>query len=133
MRISSFLVFSSLVLVACGPTVSEVHMIAAPPKEANCELDFLQLKMEDVSPAAPGAKYEILGHVVLQEEGVRDPLEPKYREKVRPRACRMGGEGVAIMLSAVGEGAFGSHGTSIDYAVVRKRQSPAASAAPAKF
>jgi hypothetical protein len=133
MQTSSFFSFAALALLACGPSVSEVQMIAAPPRDANCELEFLQLKMDDVSPAAPGAKYEILGHVVLQETGVQDPLAPEYRQKVRPRACHMGGEGVAIMMAAVGEGAFGGHGTSIDYAIVRKRQSPAASAAPTKF
>ncbi|WP_394830665.1 hypothetical protein LVJ94_29575 [Pendulispora rubella] len=120
----------TLALLACGPSVSEVRMMAAPPREANCELEFLQLKVQDV---AAGGKYEILGHVVLGQEGVQDPLDPKYREQVRPRACRMGGEGVAVMMTAVAEGGLGQHGTSIDYVVVRKHQEPTASTKPTKF
>ena len=76
---------------SCGPTVNEARLTSAPARPENCSLDFLKLDMKDV---APGGRYELLGHVVLSQEGVRDPLDPKYRAEVRPRACAMGGEGL---------------------------------------
>lgn len=116
--------------IGCGPGVGETRLLSAPAKAAGCELEFLQLEMQDVMP---GAKYEILGHVVLSEEGVRDPLAPEYRAKVRPRACAMGGEGVAILMSAVAAPqGLRAGGTTIDYAVVRKRVAPTRTA-PTKF
>jgi hypothetical protein len=109
-----------LVLVACGPTIGEARMVHTTPRPADCELKFLKLQIKDV---APDGKWELLGHVVLSQEGVRDPLDPKYRAEVRPRACAMGGEGVAVLQSATAQPwALSAGGTTIDYGVVRKRQ-----------
>lgn len=116
--------------VGCGPSVGEARLVSAPAKPATCDLDFLQLEIQDM---APGAKYEILGHVVLSEYGVRDPLAPEYRAKVRPRACAMGGEAVAILMTGTAAPqAFSAGGTTIDYAIVRKRTAPARTG-PTKF
>jgi hypothetical protein len=115
---------------ACGPSVGEARMISVPARPDNCSLDFLKLDMHDV---APGGRYEILGHVVLSEQGVRDPLDPKYRAEVRPRACAMGGEGVAILMTGTATPTtFSAGGTTIDYAVVRKHRAEAP-APPQKF
>ncbi|MDB4939357.1 MAG: hypothetical protein JWP87_6329 [Labilithrix sp.] len=128
------LLFASLALVlaACGPTVNEVRMASAPPKPATCELDFLELEMKDV---APGGPLEILGHVMLSQHGVRDPLAPEYRAQVRPRACAMGGEAVGIMMTGIATPtALSAGGTTVSYTVVRKRPPPSAKASPpAKF
>jgi len=119
-----------LSLLACGPSVGEARLVSAPFKPATCDLDFLELKIEDV---APGGKYELLGHVMLRQEGMQDPLSPKYRAEVRPRACAMGGEAVGILLMGRSmPGAFSAGGTSIDYAVVRLRRA-SASVTPKKF
>lgn len=130
-RLSMAPLFSAaLLFAACGPSVTEMRLVTAPPKAADCSLEFLQLTINQVSPAAPEYTYEILGHVVLQETGVQDPMQEKYREIIRPRACAMGGEAVAILQQATSSTAFGS-GSGVDYAVVRKKTSGAAP--PAKF
>jgi hypothetical protein len=116
--------------VGCGPSVGEARLVSAPARAASCELEFLQLEIQDM---APGGKYEILGHVVLSEEGIRDPLAPAYRDKVRPRACAMGGEAVAILMTGTAAPhALSAGGTTIDYAIVRRRTTPPRST-PKKF
>jgi hypothetical protein len=130
MKRNELLTILFLALNACGPSVGEARMIAAPARPENCSLDFLKLDIKDV---APGGRYELLGHVVLSQTGVRDPLDPKYRAEVRPRACAMGGEGVAILMTGTSvPGAFDSGGTTIDYAIVRKHRAEAP-APPQKF
>jgi hypothetical protein len=106
--------------LACGPTVGQSRLVHAPAKPADCKLKFLELKVEDMSPQ--GGRWEVLGYVVLSQEGVRDPLAPSYRDQVRPRACAMGGEGVTVSQTATAEPwALSAGGTTISYAVVRKR------------
>jgi hypothetical protein len=115
----------------CGPTVSEMRAIAAPARESTCDLEFLNLTIEQLSPM--GGTHEIVGHVVLAETGIQDPFQPKYRDVVRPRACAMGGEAVTILNAATSSSMMGS-GSMTDYAIVRKRVAPsAAPALPAKF
>lgn len=126
------LLFGSLALLAgCGPHVSEMRMASAPPRPENCDLQFLQLKIEELAPMI--GTYEHLGSVMLFETGVQDPFQQKYRDIVRPRACAMGGEGVTIMNQATNQGALGMSGSAVNYAVVRKRQAPGAAAPPQKF
>jgi hypothetical protein len=121
----------ALLAAACGPNVSEMRLVAATPRAADCDLNFLQVTMADV---APGGKYEILGHVTLSEQGVQDPLKEEYRAVVRPRACAMGGEAVAILASGTATPwALSAGGTTIDYVVLRKPQAQAKTALPAKF
>jgi hypothetical protein len=116
--------------VACGPTVSEARLIHAEPREPTCELDFLEVTPQDVSPEG---KYELLGHVVLGQEGQRDPLDESYRAQVRPRACRMGGEAIAVLMTGSSEAwALSPGGTTIDYGVLRKRRANTG-AKPKKF
>ncbi|WP_433927610.1 hypothetical protein AB3662_31455 [Sorangium cellulosum] len=109
--------------------MSVMRMVPVPPRPDSCELEFLQLPMEQLSPT--GA-YEMIGNVALSETGVQDPFQERYREIVRPHACQMGGEGVTILMQATNSTATGS-GSSVVYTVVRKRQAPGAPAAPQKF
>lgn len=126
-----FLFAMFAVLAGCGPNISEMRMASAPPRPDNCELQFLQLKIEDLAPMV--GTYEQLGSVMLFETGVQDPFQQKYRDIVRPRACAMGGEGVTILNQATSQGAMGMSGSAVNYAVVRKRQAPGAPAQPQKF
>jgi hypothetical protein len=124
------IIAAAIAASGCGPSVGEARLTAAPARAENCDLDFLQLTINDV---APGGRYELLGHVVLSQEGVRDPLDPKYRAAVRPRACAMGGEGVAILMTGTATPwALSAGGTTIDYAVVRKHRADKP-APPQKF
>lgn len=131
MKLSLCLSAVATILCACGPSVTEMRMVSAPPKPVDCSLEFLQLTINQVSPMAPEYAYEVVGHVVLHETGVQDPLQDRYREIVRPRACSMGGEAVAILQQATSATAFGS-GSGVDYAVVRKKPTGGAPA-PTKF
>lgn len=132
MRKLTYLLPLLALLSGCGPHVAEVRMAAAPPRPENCELEFLQLQVMDLSPM--GGKYEQLGSVVLMQRGVQDPFQPEYKAIVRPRACAMGGEGVTILQQATGTSAFGASGTGINYAIVRKRPPPgSAPPPPSKF
>jgi hypothetical protein len=115
-------------LAGCGPNVSEVRTVTAPPRESNCSLQFIKINMNELS--AGTGEWEILGQIVLQEEGVRDPFAERYRAIVRPRACAMGGEAVAIVMSATSQGLTTS-GTATSYGVLRKRTD--ASAKPTTF
>jgi hypothetical protein len=109
-----------LLACACGPTVGQGRLVYAQAKPRDCELKFLKLNVKDVSPEG---RWELLGHVVLSQQGVRNPLDPKYRAEVRPRACAMGGEGVAVLMMGTAEPwALSAGGTTIDYAIVRKRK-----------
>jgi hypothetical protein len=118
-------------LAGCGPSIMETRMAAAPPRAESCELEFLQLRIEDVAPMI-GA-YELLGNVSLFQSGVQDPFQQKYKDIVRPRACAMGGEGVTILNQATATTMLGGSGSSVVYAVVRKRPAPGAAPAPQKF
>jgi hypothetical protein len=105
-------------LVGCGPTISEVRTASAPAREPNCPLEFIQVDMNELSSGA--GQWEMLGQVVLQEDGVQDPFAERYRALVRPRACAMGGEAVSIVMSATSQGLTTS-GSATNYGVLRKR------------
>lgn len=66
-------------------------------------------------------EWEMLGQVVLQEEGVQNPFDERYRAIVRPRACGMGGEAVTILLSATSQG-IATSGSATNYGILRKRR-----------
>jgi len=115
-------------LVGCGPNISEVRTVSAPAREPNCSLEFIKANMNELSSGT--GEWEMLGQIVLQEEGVQDPFAERYRAIVRPRACAMGGEAVALVLSATSQGLTTS-GSSTSYGVLRKRTD--ASAKPTTF
>jgi hypothetical protein len=112
------LVLGTLWMTACGgPNVSEVRMSSFPSREPNCALEFLKLDNQMMSGQGP---WEVIGQVAIGETGEQDPYDERYKAIVRPRACKMGGEAVAIMLNATNSTALSS-GTTISYAVLRKR------------
>lgn len=116
------------IAVGCGPNVTEVRSVAAPARDPNCKLEFIRADLQQLSSAE--GEWELLGQVVLQEEGVQDPLAERYRAMVRPRACAMGGEAVAVVMSATSQGLTTS-GSATNYGVLRKRVQ--ASSAPQSF
>jgi hypothetical protein len=111
--------FATLALVACGPDVSEVRMSNYPPREENCSLEYVQLNMPELSSGK--GPWELVGQIVLQEGGARDPFSPEYKEIVRPRACAMGGEAIGIVMNTQSEGIVSSS-TAISYGVLRHRR-----------
>ena len=119
---------SVCLLAGCGPSVSEVRMANYPPREDNCVLEFVKADMGQLS--SNEGPWELIGQIVLQEEGTQDPFAEEYRAIVRPRACAMGGEAVTIVMNATSEGLVSS-GTAISYGVLRKRR--AEPSAPSTF
>ncbi len=116
-------------VVGCGPAISETRMSFAPPREATCTLEFVQAGPETMMMNGP---WELLGHVVLRESGVTDPMAPRYRDIVRPRACAMGGTAIAIMMSSSNQFAMGS-GSGTIYGVLRPRPTVQVGAPPTAF
>jgi len=109
--------------VACGPMewIHETHGVSRPARPSDCTIEFIaSLGPKDLAPSGP---YELLGYVTIAKDAVQDPASPDTREKVRPRACAMGGEAVAVWDLKVSSAAPTAH-TEIDYAVVRTTRAP---------
>ena len=111
----------SFMLCACGSSIEDYCIIPAPPKSPQCEIEFVVVGRDDVTPEGP---YEVLGHVVVIESKIEEPFTAARQSKVRPRACAMGGEAVA--LEAMGTGVLGTS-SKIKYSVLRRRKNAAPS------
>jgi hypothetical protein len=92
-------------------------MSSYPPRDKNCALEFVKLDNQTMSGQGP---WEVIGQVGIGDTGTQDPYDEKLKAIVRPRACGMGGEAVAIMMTAGTQTALSS-GSAVTYAVLRKR------------
>jgi hypothetical protein len=104
-------------MAGCGPTVSEARTSSYPPREKNCALEFVKIDNETMSGQGP---WEVIGQVAIGDTGTQDPYDEKLKAIVRPRACGMGGEAVAIWMNAATQTTLSS-GSAVTYAVLRKR------------
>jgi hypothetical protein len=109
-----------LALAACAPKAgqSDIRMIAAPPREANCKLDMVQV---DITAVSFNQKWDVLGYVNLADNGAQDPFAESNKKLVRPRACAMGGTVVAIAANAMASNRFNQQGSIISYMVLRPK------------
>ncbi len=114
------------VLAACllggcfsAHSISESRMIYVPPKPADCQLEFLQVPMEEMTPLG---RFHILGHVSIADFGELDPFSPENKRVVQERACRMGGEAVTVVMAA-STATYGGLGSRILYGVLKKKAS----------
>jgi len=114
--------------VACGPAINETRMQSYPSRGETCELEFVKLDMNDLS--SPQGTWQLIGYVTIGGLGTRDPFSEDNRAIVRPRACGMGGEGVAIVINSATSAPLTST-SSISYGILRHRT--AESAEPKKF
>ena len=111
-----------LVLVsACGPRITEIRSVPTPSRPEGCQLEFVKLDMMDL--LSQNGAWQLIGNVILGDSGAQDPFSDRNRAIVRPRACNMGGEAVAIIMSATSEGLVND--TSINYAILKHRSSAA--------
>lgn len=108
-------VVACVALMGCGPSLSVTRMKVAPAKPANCELKFVEVDMATITVKK---EWTILGYVTLGESGVQDPFSERYRALVRPKACEMGGEAVALGLASAQAGMMAS-GSGVMYAVLK--------------
>lgn len=83
-------------LFACAPQASDARMgTSRPAKDPSCDLTVI-----DAMDTANFAKYEQVGIVrVSNEEAGTDPMDPKIRAIVRPRACALGGDAISVLAS----------------------------------
>ncbi len=110
----SVLALSVLALGACGPSVNVTRMQAMPARGADCELEFVQI---DLSQITLEKQWTIVGYVNVSDTGEQDPLSEDNRKIVRSKACELGGEAVAIGLSSSSQSAMGG-GSGTMYAVL---------------
>lgn len=110
---------------ACGPKagISETRMVHAPPRDANCKLELVQV---DVTAVTFNQQWEVLGYVSFLDRGSQDPYAKENRELLRPRACAMGGTSVAIALNGMGQNSMGQQGSGVAYMVLRPKSWQAA-------
>lgn len=106
----------------CAPGVSEVRTVHLPPKPATCELDYVAVAWADLV----GGHWQMLGTLSISDIGVKDALAPVYRKTLRPRACAMGGEAIALMLGTEETGDIGPKRSSKTYVVLRRSAPPSA-------
>jgi hypothetical protein len=111
---------ATLLLAGCGAPewITETPGVSRPPRPSNCTVAFIKLGTKDLAPAGP---YELLGYLTIAKDAVQDPTSPATREKVRSRACAMGGEAIALWDLKVSPSSPTEH-TEVDYAVVRNAQ-----------
>jgi hypothetical protein len=126
-----------LLLGGCGAQLSTARQ--GPPRPARsdaCSLEVAHVGLSEMQPGAafgPGGKYEVIGYIRVANapEGT-DPLGPEMRERVRPEACRLGGDIVAVSTSmSYATVGFGSAKDMVVYQVWAKRSATAE--APRRF
>ena len=95
-----------------------MRMMYAPPRDFPCPLTFVQADMMELSPMG---RYDILGYVMVTQLAVPDPYAEENRRLVRPRACELGGDKVALMISSAATTQFGQHSGTTAFAVLRDK------------
>jgi len=110
----------ALALFACGGPkagINETRMVFAPSLPENCELKLVQV---DITAFEFNQTWEVLGYVTLLDRGIQDPAAEENRALVRPRACAMGGNSVAVAMNSASQSAMGT-GSGIVYMVLRPK------------
>ena len=105
-------------LAACAETqVSSTQLVFAPARAPTCELELLR--------GDSWIGWQLLGYVVLRDHGLEDPASASNLAAIRAQACELGGTAVTVSESYVQTTSAGDqYGSSIDYAVLRKRPPP---------
>jgi hypothetical protein len=120
------IVLSSLAFMACSDISSVRVGVPRSARGDTCDLDVISSDMSTF------AQYEQVGIVTLSNASGTDPMSPEARALVRPRACALGGEAIAVMSSAGLKNGFGmTVGSLRSYTVWAKRTTGPAT--PQKF
>jgi hypothetical protein len=121
-----------LLLASCGPQISETRTVSYPAREASCSLEFVQIDNMTAYTLYTDGKWQVIGQIILSEGGIADPFSERYRAIVRPRACAMGGEAVAILVAGTNQTVVSS-GSMTSYAVLHHPPPPGQAAPPKTF
>lgn len=98
----------------CNAGITETVVAYVPPREGRCSLETMF--MESVNQA----EWDVVGWITIDDPEGQYPLSPRYRKIVQPRACRMGGDAVAVI-------AGGERGTGVltravfRYAILKRK------------
>jgi hypothetical protein len=111
---------------ACGPaaeTVTAVRMMYAPGNPDACPIEVV-----NVNPALLGpmnTDYDLLGNLAVRSSTATnpDPFNPERLALIRPKACSLGGDSVALAQEA---------GGLTLYAVMRKKGGGGATPTPSE-
>jgi hypothetical protein len=110
--------------IGCGPTINEMRIGYAPPLPEDCKIEVVNIPATGLGP---DSDYTQVGNLIVYDGyKVPDPFAPEILNKLRPRACRMGGQQITLSMSSTG-----GSGGSVSYMVLRKKSSgDGADAAP---
>lgn len=101
---TTVLATSLLALAGCGAAVDVVRTGAPrPAREPDCALTLETVGPAERQPGArfgPGGEYEQVGVVTLGMTQGTDPMSEAVRREVRPHACAMGGEVIALLRAS---------------------------------
>jgi len=117
-QIFVLLVLSSVVL-ACGAkeVVSDTRVAYAPPRAADCELEFTEVDMTDVSFHD---SWQLLGYISFGDSGKQDPRAEENQALARPMACDMGGTAMGVAGTSTSSN-FAGDSSVITYLVMRPK------------
>jgi hypothetical protein len=83
-------------VVGCSASASTITGVAHSPRGPDCDLTLIS--PSDVYPGAKHANdYEVVGLVWVTGKPGAQATDPEVKEKVRPKACGMGGEFIALI------------------------------------
>lgn len=114
MKKTTCLLCALMCLSACAPNVSVGRFAHRPARTNGCKLDFIR---DNVQSITLQNKLQMIGTVTIQDDGIVDPLAPKYRDIVRPQACALGGTAVGLLVSHTNEEPLAIDSSSMVYAV----------------
>ncbi len=120
LALTTVLTASLLALAGCGGTVVGVVRTGAPrpAREPACALTLETIDPAERPPGArfgAGGEYEQVGVVTLGTTLGTDPMSEDVLREVRPRACAMGGEVIALMSTVSSRRGYGQ--TDIAFSV----------------
>lgn len=117
---TAVLTASLLALAGCGGTVVGVVRtgVPRPAREPACALTLESIDPAERQPGGrfgAGGEYEQIGVVTLGTTLGTDPMSEDVLREVRPRACAMGGEVIALMSAVSSRRGYGQ--TDIAFSV----------------
>jgi len=136
-KIELMAAFIGVIVLGCGPSITETRMGFAPPRPENCDIKVINLSQGalaySMGAGMPGIEtdHQSLGSINLSGANGAEPFDEANLAAIRPHVCKMGGDEVAVMMTANGGGSSGS----VVYSVLKniakdKKDSTAAEPSP---
>jgi hypothetical protein len=101
-------------LCACGPSVAVTRTASYAPLPDNCSVEIVE---GDIGAQLVGP-YELIGDISFGQWGDTQPFSKEHMAKIQPNVCKLGGNAVALVVSAR------DGWTLTSYWVLRRRPPP---------